>query len=1600
MERNREGRRAAATAVGGVLSITRRPRIKDASDDEDRMDEAVDTRIWERSKKERLTNFSNHPSLNSRNKRKRQALVQEPQASGGRLNASMEDLDESAEEAEAQASEDDDEPPPPPLLRRPAKARVHPKEDEMVMEIPPVPRKARSAISASSRYSSLPRRQPEPQLPDVSRQKLATASQAHLNGSSSPSFLQKQGRKLKPVGPKVRPVKVQKVVEPSTLSDQEAEVAEALFDLSRSIPSQTGMMDSKVEVKLEAEVRTGSPSTGPHVSAHHHSASTANGLFSSQLKDVTVPMVDAPKRKRPRVTGKTEDGKSSTSVRFVSSAAASSSASPLRNHSFVGETEPDSSEKMVADAASLPSESANVKAVTDSSHPSATKEKMVEPPQLNNTERAENEEPKRESQCITADTGETPSDRLREDEDGIGLLQEKDETSTSKSELPSRHTCSLRDDASDSKLNIDLMASPVKQCPLEEDTSGSAVDKQSAADNSPVHGEDQEDRSNRKVPEDPAKPVDAIEGSCMIKVNIDEEKEGINGDGEQLVHDGLPKEQVSSHVCKEEEEKDGKEASPNILPRAQEELSGNVAAAPFASSALLTVPSSSAPLPLAGWMGGLPQLGYYGPAASSWAGGASLSNASLDGKTTQSAMQLPHGPLLPPPVPRMKRCATHVFIAHFIYREQQVSRHSFWSAAICRAAPYNLNIPPVNMLENDKFSGPYLDAARKATTQQSGPSYGFSISQAGPGGITGNASTTGAGLVPAPPHHVSNAGPSGDTSSVSGAAVAASNVIAAQQYIQTVMQQNGFAASFPFPFNGPPGQAAHMFNSHFFPPHLMPPLPHLQTLPQHSNNVLPAQKQQQGVGSLPQSSASQIAASPLHHQQQQQLQLQLAPQSPSQSQQQHNQMGISPQLFGIHADKEAGAGSESASTAESLLNAIQRSMSMQQPPVNLQNLANLNMNASPLMLGTNIPSMPLHEQDGSLLIPSNVKPSAKGQQQFQGQSSASLVSSMQSQQFTTGSGASIHMNPTASQSYSAIARGPMNPSSLGLVSVTSMMGTPNLGVMSGSIDNIKGSGQQQSAYGEQQFPRSMTKASTEDAYAGKVRDYSDDKKVSMKSAGAPPLLPRVDMEVSSPALQGSPSSGNSLNNTRSTGSIGRTLPSVPTSEVRSSRPVTSGSGQPLMQNQPQKQVMGRTKPASGGIAVSTTSGHSVSTYDRMMSSNLNKFSGTGLPYSGQVPPTSQTVKPGHAAIAKVGQRLSPGSVQQQITSAAIVKGNVQQTRNNQPIPSTPPRMLPSGTTAVMGSGTLPVSTSHSLSVSKVSTVVASKSPSNGKGAVTSAKGGTPAKKSPVTGSSISSSVSSGQNMSIRGPPIQKNPASTAHIPQFSQQQQTMSAQQQRLATKNQVYPQLQIQHGQYKQQSYPPQSPYRPQLFLHQHQQQPIQPQTSSQQQQTVPQLAPMSLPHPYHLNAQSSSSQQSQALQQLSQLHHQFQTAAPQTAGNNSLSFSSSANLTLGSSMSRNLGSSTSSADGGVSRSNPAKTTYVSGTLPSGGIPEMITSAHPTVSGQVSSPNNSSSPYLQLPPVKANEQKPLPDMASREDVSNSARSSSQTPAASNPSPS
>nr|XP_024386097.1 hornerin-like [Physcomitrium patens] len=166
--------------------------------------------------------------------------------------------------------------------------------------------------------------------------------------SSTPSSLSmvslKPGKRTKPSGSKQRNHKLPKVTTPSLVSEQEVEVAEALFDLARMFTQPAAAVveskpeprvihsDLKSEAKLERKISSGSgsslpphPSNGPAVSSSVSAAGPAAGAAvagtvrssSPVSASAASPMSSPPtgasfaevtKRKRPRLRTRTDDG--------------------------------------------------------------------------------------------------------------------------------------------------------------------------------------------------------------------------------------------------------------------------------------------------------------------------------------------------------------------------------------------------------------------------------------------------------------------------------------------------------------------------------------------------------------------------------------------------------------------------------------------------------------------------------------------------------------------------------------------------------------------------------------------------------------------------------------------------------------------------------------------------------------------------------------------------------------------------------------------------------------------------------------------------------------------------------------------------------------------------------------------------------------------------------------------------------------------------------------------------------------------------------------------------------------------------------------------
>jgi hypothetical protein len=108
----------------------------------------------------------------------------------------------------------------------------------------------------------------------------------------------------------------------------------------------------------------------------------------------------------------------------------------------------------------------------------------------------------------------------------------------------------------------------------------------------------------------------------------------------------------------------------------------------LASSLLASSAASPISPGMTGWPGAMSSLGYFPVAAASMTGSSSVD------KNPQRRVS-PFSDI--PPQQPWKRCASHVWIAHFIDAQQQVNQHPFFVAGLYGGKSYNQNmslLPP------------------------------------------------------------------------------------------------------------------------------------------------------------------------------------------------------------------------------------------------------------------------------------------------------------------------------------------------------------------------------------------------------------------------------------------------------------------------------------------------------------------------------------------------------------------------------------------------------------------------------------------------------------------------------------------------------------------------------------------------------------------------------------------------------------------------------------------------------------------------------------------------------------------------------------------
>ncbi|XP_024519470.1 protein TIME FOR COFFEE isoform X2 [Selaginella moellendorffii] len=777
MDRAREGRR---TGSSGPVSAPRRPRttgFKDSPvhDDDEMIDEVHNSRLRERIKKDSLVSVvSSGATL--RNKRKRQEAP---------APSAVDEAEESSDDTDG-ATEEDDDPPPPTIPRWPGKPRPSSKEEGIGLDLPAVPRKARSAI--------VKRHHESPQLPNATSHHSSspTATPNIPSSTYTSGGAGKPGRRMKPNGSKPRPAKAPKS-SPAPISEQEVEVAEALFDLARMVPNfqkSENKMDSRAEAKLDKV--SASPAK-----AASSPAQPGTPLSPPSLNNVTSHPAEAPRRKRPRIRPRSDEGGSAPGGRVGVVSLGREHEQGARN-----ERKTDNFSKLTGTSA--PSLAGTpVSASAQAAEPCDTELKKADIAPEVKTSLAE----RKSAETVTNANADLNKRKFSSGENRPAKF-EIDLMAPPSTSLQNDRQNDMESSDTDRKENMDVQA-------------GGTAELYWLEERERLKEKDKEEQRDQKLDESDTRK----EAEPQVKDErefLDLNKQGMVG--------------IRSMKGLKVDAKNSQKADRSV----------SAAVVSAASSFLNATTGTSHTAPArANW-----PAGYYAPPPSAVAAAAAQA-AALTGTSTEEN-NASHPQIMPYLSGRhtWKRCAIHVFIARFIDLQQQVARHSLMAATLSYGGkPYNLNIPADAVFANGGIlpsasgmgssvssglalerntqqskAGPYMDTLyRKHPAQQQqqhvqSPAFGFPVSQGLPTNASGSAGSS--GLMPG-----SNGNGSG-SSSVSGTGSSSMASMAAQaQFFQAVMQHNPFP--FPFPtshfgshnFNGAQSltqQAAQFVNNPFY----------------------------------------------------------------------------------------------------------------------------------------------------------------------------------------------------------------------------------------------------------------------------------------------------------------------------------------------------------------------------------------------------------------------------------------------------------------------------------------------------------------------------------------------------------------------------------------------------------------------------------------------------------------------------------------------------------------------------------------------------------------------------------------------------------------
>ncbi|XP_022930230.1 protein TIME FOR COFFEE-like isoform X2 [Cucurbita moschata] len=490
-----------------------------------------------------------------------------------------------------------------------------------------------------------------------------TAMATLLQPPASPS----SSNASKQAGPKLRPPKSSSKPSSMAQDEIEIEIAEVLYGMMRQpqAPPKQEADSVKFDPKsaMDAKSRVSSPISNP-----------SSVLPQNSSSSVTPISATAPKRKRPRPVKYDDENMVAFNLRNspVSSTAKPEAADQPTN-TDIPSTNVDKVSGSAGENGVVSNESGNSQALpaTSESHPEALK--------VNTASVMSNSKPLTEESegKVLGTNKEEPQSPLKES-NGHRLEDKREDMTATKSS-----TFDV-DNQRDDKYKIDLMAPPLRASPERDgEIDFVAVDAKPMVidvdtEMKPLIKE--EDKGTTRLG---TKEVVNVESKAIAAEEGDDSKKPI------VCKDGkvdlqLDLEKTTGRDCTTANVVDANKFPQYVLKHPPPQL-GSEKAGSGASQA------SSLPLPMSlpGWPSGLPPMGYVAP---------------LPGVVSVDGSALPTAAMQPPNLlfhqPRLKRCATHFYIARNILYHQQIARmNPFWPAAAGSASLFgpkhgNLSIVP------------------------------------------------------------------------------------------------------------------------------------------------------------------------------------------------------------------------------------------------------------------------------------------------------------------------------------------------------------------------------------------------------------------------------------------------------------------------------------------------------------------------------------------------------------------------------------------------------------------------------------------------------------------------------------------------------------------------------------------------------------------------------------------------------------------------------------------------------------------------------------------------------------------------------------------